>query len=325
MFPRRLAVLVLVACAAAIGLAGRAEAQALTRTDDAGRTIGFDVRDPRADVDWFASVLRRAAHGAEIETVTVRIVAPDAISGACGADAAACYHGDRRGGVMIVPSTKDNSTLRTVLHEYAHHLDAATPVAGVPEPNGMPAWYRVREIAGLETRGLVGRDYSSGWDHAIGEIFAEDYAQLHVSGSTKIGWLPLPDDAVRRAVADDVTNLPAIGAVTPVVVVRRGVLEAGQERSLPFGQLGPGRRVTFTVALGGSPNAIGARAELRCAGKAFVKRLTRGARQVTIDRTNLGPARCSVALVSTSGVAQNYAVRLRLATTTPATTVTTHT
>ena len=43
-----------------------------------------------ADVGWYAGLLRRAAHGDEIERVTVRIVDWDEIRTRCASYAAGC-------------------------------------------------------------------------------------------------------------------------------------------------------------------------------------------------------------------------------------------
>jgi hypothetical protein len=307
---RRLAPLLLLGLLGALLLASTARAELVTARDAEGRPISLDVRDSTADPAWFASILRKAAHGNEIARVTVRIVAPEALSGSCGDGAAGCYSG----GVIVVPSSRTSSTAHTLLHEYGHHLDAATGVAGVPEPNGTPSWWRARDMAQLHAAGRVARDYSIGWSRSIGEIFAEDYAQLHVRFPYKIGWLGPPGAPVTAALRADLTGAPARPApAPPLVVARSGVLSAGQTRTLPFGLLGPGRRVTFTVALRpGAGLPVRARASIRCGSRTFSRPVTRTG-QVTIDRAGLGPARCEVALTSTSQAPQAYDARLRLA------------
>jgi hypothetical protein len=299
----------------ALAFSGVARAELVTARDDAGRPITFDVRDADADVGWFASILRRTAHGDEISRVRIRIVSPSALPGACGRSAAGCYNGGRSGGTIVLPSTQGPGTAHTLLHEYGHHVDAATGVPGLPEPNGTASWWRAREMERHVAEGRVARDYSLGWSHAIGEIFAEDYAQLHVQYPYKIGWLSPPGPIVTAALRADLTGVPARPAPSPPLeIVRRGVLAAGQTRTLPFGLLGPGRRVTFTVTLTPASGAtVRARASVRCGSRAFAKVITRPGRPVTIDRAGLGPARCEVALRSTSGTAQAYAARLRLA------------
>ena len=86
---RKLGVAVLVLLAA-LTIAGVASAREVVLRDAEGRTIRFDVRAD-ADVQWYADLLRRAAHGDEIERVTVRIVDWDEIATRCASYAAGCY------------------------------------------------------------------------------------------------------------------------------------------------------------------------------------------------------------------------------------------
>ena len=314
-FRRSFLPIVLLALLGALGLSAVARAEVITARDDAGRRISLDVRDTGADAGWFGSILRRAAHGDEIARVTIRIVPSEALSSYCGDGAAGCYNGGRSGGVIVVPSTRTAGTAHTLLHEYGHHIDAATGVDGVPEPNGTPSWWRARDMARLFTEGRVARDYSIGWSRSIGEIFAEDYAQLHVQYPYKIGWLDPPGASVTAALRSDLMGAPAAPApAPPLEIVRRGVLAAGQTRTLPFGLLGPGRRVTFTVALTpGAGAKVKARASIRCGSRTFARSITRPGQPVTIARSGLGPASCEVVLTSTSQTAQAYAAKLRLA------------
>ena len=92
----------------------------------------------------------------------------------------------------------------TVVHEYGHHLDRSTPVAGIAEPNGTSVWWRARGMAQLLRLGSVARSYVIGWNRSIGEIFAEDYAQLALPGSPhQIPWLGSPNDTVIAALKAD--------------------------------------------------------------------------------------------------------------------------
>lgn len=308
---RKLTMLAVLGFAALLVVAAAARADVVVARDASGRPIRFDVRDAGIDVEWFAAILRGAAHGDEIGRVVIRVVAPAAIHSQCGPGAAGCYHGDAAGGVIVVPSPRTSSTRHTLLHEYGHHLDAATPVAGVREPNGTPAWWAARGLEELSAQGLVARDYSRGWSRSVGEIFAEDYAQMHERFFYKIGWLEPPSGAVAEALRADLSGVPQTPVSRPVEIVRRGVIAAGQTRTLPFGLLGPGRRVTFSVALGARGQVASARVEIRCGTRRYVRRVGVDGR-VTLARTGLGPAQCEVALVSTADHAQEYLARLRL-------------
>ncbi|MFN0153720.1 MAG: hypothetical protein ACKVUT_05025 [Gaiella sp.] len=309
------ALLVLLAVLGALLAVSAARAEVVTAQDSAGRAIRFDVRSA-VNVDWFADILRRAAHGDEIARVTIRIVDAGAIRSHCGPGAAGCYQGGAAGGVIVVPGVESSETRHTLLHEYAHHLDASTPVSGAREPNGSPRWWSARGMESLLAEGLVEKDYSLGWTRAIGEIFAEDYAQMHERFPYKIGWLEPPAGAVAEALRADLTGLPAAPVSRPVEIVRRGVIQPGETRTLPFGLLGPGRRVTFTVTLGPAGQAESGRAgrmEIRCAGRTFRKIIGAAGSRSTLDRAGLGPAQCRVALVSTSTGPQAYVATLRLA------------
>jgi hypothetical protein len=307
----------------ALAAAAAARAEIIVSRDNAGRPITFDVRAAGTDVEWYAGLLRAAAHGDEIALVTIRIVPEEEIAAQCGAAAAACY-GPRAGrGTIVVPTGRDDRLARILLHEYGHHLDRAWAVGGVSEPNGTPGWWARRGIADLLNGGLVAFDYSLGWSRSVAEIFAEDYAQIQVGGAYEIRWLPPPDDALRSALLAELsTSPPAPPATTapaplpePLVIERRGRLAPRARRTLPFELLGPGRRVTFTATVGGEQRAGSrARLELVCDDSRVATRtLGRGQRSRTLDVRGLGPARCQVAVASTSRSSLSYVLRLRLA------------
>jgi hypothetical protein len=209
-----------------------------------------------------------------------------------------------------------------LLHEYGHHLDEAWPVDGVSEPNGTPVWWALRAMDELSRTGAVAEDYSNGWSRGVGEIFAEDYAYIHLGDSYGIPWLYPPDQELKRALLAELrgeatTVPPAARAATmtrPVTISDSGTLEPGARHAETFRLLGPGRRVTLTAAVSGPNGAQGAgRALVTCNGT--VVRSTRlvAGRQATLDVPRLGPASCSVSLVNTSATARHFSFRLRLA------------
>jgi membrane-bound inhibitor of C-type lysozyme len=319
---RRLVLVLALVLAAALASAAVARAELVTRQDAAGRTITFDVLDATADVDWYAGLLRNAAHGNEISTVTVRIVPYAEIRDRCGSNsAAACYL--RR--TITVPAGKSNSLAATVLHEYGHHLDTAWSVSGVQELNGTPVWWASRGMAALLASGTVAFDYSLGWDHSIAEVFAEDYSYIHTGAYYSIPWLSPPDDALKTALLAELggatvttspTTAPAAPATptVPVNVARSGTLSAGARGTIPFRLLGPGRHVTVTAAVSAIRRLqTGARIEVVCDGAVVQTKTVVGGKTATLDLPNLGPATCEAALVSTSTARQRYSVRLRLA------------
>ena len=202
-------------------------------------------------------------------------------------------------------------------HEYGHHLDAWRGVAAIQrEPNGSASWAVARGIPELLAAGQVAHDYSLGWERSIGEIFAEDYAQLHQETPFKISWLAPPTEPIRAALRSDLENVPAtptpVETRPPVTISRSGTLRAGAPVVVPFELLGPGRRVTFSATV--ATKTARARMELRCTDGRSATRLLGGARRTaTIDLGNLGPARCTATLRSTGKVAARYSTRVRLA------------
>jgi hypothetical protein len=201
-----------------LALAGGAGAAIVTSSDLQGRRITLDVRANAVDTDWYAGVLRATVHGNEISNVTVRIVPDISIEGLCGSEAAACY--TRAGGrpTIIIPAGKNQFIEGTLVHEYGHHLDASTAVPGIPELNGIPVWWADRGMAALFASRKVAFDYSMGWDHSIAEIFAEDYAYIHVGPTYRyaITWLSPPDDKLKSdmfaALGGDADDAAAGGA-----------------------------------------------------------------------------------------------------------------
>lgn len=311
--------LVALAAALALVLAAGAQGAIVTSHDDAGRQITFDVRAPNVDTEWYASVLRAAAHGNEISAVTIRIVPEPQIPGLCGGqDAAACYTGRTGAPMIIVPAGKSTLLESILLHEYGHHLDTYWPVSGVSELNGTSVWWTLRGMAALLAQHQVAFDYSLGWSHGVGEIFAEDYAYIHTHNRYAITWLTPPDAALESALFAELGKpaepLPAAPEV-PLVIERRGTLVPRDRFSVPFGLLGPGRRVTLKATITKPKRkGIRAKAEVVCDDRVVGTRtFAKGQATRTLDLPNLGPATCDARLVSNSPVSLGYTLRLQLA------------
>jgi hypothetical protein len=303
-----------------LAFAASAGAAIVTSTDLQGRRITFDVRATAVDTDWYADVLRATSHGNEISDVTIRIVPDQAIEGLCGSAAAACYTGIGGQPTIIISAGKTQYIEGTLIHEYGHHLDAFTRVPGVPELNGIPVWWADRGMAALAAKGTVAWDYSLGWDHSIAEIFAEDYAFIHVGPTYRyaITWLTPPDDALKADMFSALGGLPPAplppAPNVPLVVKRVGTLGAHGTKSVPFGLLGPGRRVTFTANVS-RPTRKGVRARIQvvCNGTVAGSRtIVKGQKARTLDLPNMGPGTCDARLVNSAPVSLKFSLRLQL-------------
>jgi hypothetical protein len=309
---------VLAALLAAFALASAAGANAaiITSHDDQGRTITFDVRATAVDTEWYASVLRASAHGNEISDVKIIVVPEPQIQAFCGgADAAGCY--DRSPPTIVVPAGKSKLLERVLLHEYGHHLDTFWHVSGVQELNGTPTWWAARGMESLLANHQVAFDYSLGWSHGIGEIFAEDYAYIHTHERYAITWLNPPDATLESAMFAELGTptapLPYAPEV-PLVLNRSGTLGPRDGYSVPFGLLGPGRRVTVAATISNAKlKGIRARAQLVCDERVVVTRTFRkGQAKRTFDIPNLGPATCDVRLASSVSARLRYTLRVTL-------------
>jgi hypothetical protein len=253
--------------------------------------------------------------------VTIRIVPDIAVEGLCGAEAAACY--TRAGGrpTIIIPAGKNQFIEGTLIHEYGHHVDASTPNPGIPELNGIPVWWADRGMAAMFAGRKVAFDYSMGWDHSIAEIFAEDYASIHVGPSYRyaITWLSPPDDTLKADMFAALGGVPTAtlpaAPNTPLVVRRIGTLGPRGTKAVPFGLLGPGRHVTFTATVSrATRKGIRARIQVVCDGSvAGTQTIGKGQKARTLDLPNMGPGDCDAKLVSSAPVSLKYTLRLQLA------------
>lgn len=315
---RRIVAFVLVALALVLASASGADAAIITAQDVQGRTITYDVRATAVDTDWYTAVLRASAHGDEISSVTIQIVPEPEIEAICGGAAAACYTGRRGPARIIVPAGKSANLESTLLHEYGHHLDNSWRVPGVPELNGTPVWWNLREMASLLSQRRVAFDYSLGWDHSIGEIFAEDYAYIHTGSRYAISrWLQPPDDALKAAMFAELGSPQAAlpdSPEVPLIINRNGTLVPRDRYSVPFGLLGPGRRVTLTATVSKpTRKGIRARAQIVCDGRVVASQpFGKGRSKRVLDVPNLGPADCDARLISNTGVSLAYRLTLRL-------------
>jgi hypothetical protein len=163
----------------------------------------------------------------------------------------------------------------------------------------------------------VSSTYALGWERSIGEIFAEDYTQLHLKTQYEIPWLDPPDVGVLAALRSDLPTAPVTPidlTGTPLVELRSGTLRRSRPFTLPFRLLGQGRRVTFTARVA-EPGRAGVRAriELRCGSFTVTRPIGKGRAAVTVDARDLGPATCTIRLRGTVAKPLAFTARLRLA------------
>ena len=201
---RRLAIIAL-GTLALVG-AHAADAAVVTRHDRAGRALKFDVRAHGVHVGWYASVLRGAIPGDEIETVRIRIVPRSGISRLCERNARSCYEGDERKGLVVVPAGRSADVAHMLLHEYAHHIDMARSNFLFTDKPWARSWWAARRVNSLLAGGKASFTYSRGWDRSVGEVFAEDYVQLNMRSHYYISWLRPPGAAIRAALLRDVRS-----------------------------------------------------------------------------------------------------------------------
>lgn len=310
---------ILAALVVTLAVAAGASAAIVTTTDLQGRPITFDVRAKNVDTNWYADVLRATVHGNEISNVTIRIVPDQQIDGLCGSEAAACYTQVGTRPTIMIPAGKSQSIEGTLIHEYGHHLDASTPNPGIPELNGIPVWWQDRGMAALLASHQVAFDYSLGWSHSVAEIFAEDFAYIQVGPSYHYGitWLSPPDDKLKADMFAALGNPPEPlppAPNTPLVVDRVGTLTPHDTKSVPFGLLGPGRRITFKATVSrAARKGVRARIQVVCNGTvAGTRTLSTGQKTRTLVLPNMGPGDCDARLVSAAPVSLKYTLRLQL-------------
>ncbi len=214
------------------------EAGAKVRTyrDRQGRPIRISSESPAATPSTYAKILRNSVHGGEISSVTVRIVTYKALYRICGGPVGGCYKGSSKS--LIVPAKSALATKSVLLHEYGHHLDQYVRGVG-PELNGGRHWFRALKVGSLIKKGELGYGRNLPWNKKVSEMWAENYAGVHVDESfcwRSIGCLTTKG---RRAIIRDVTGK------RPRVRKPRTV-----ERSVDLGKK-KNRNITVTVSRAG--------------------------------------------------------------------------
>jgi len=305
--------------------------------DHQGRTIHFNVKAPNVDKAGYAEILSNAAHGDEIDDVTITVTNDAEISNRCGSFAEACFlwthdTSPTNRSEIILPAWSAKDVEEVLLHEYAHHLDASSVVQpGARAFDGTPLWFAARNMGAHTRNGQVGWMYSKGWDRTIGEIFAEDYVVLHMGDDARhrIDWLGSPRQAVLSALAADFgrtiaairgtaaaarnattgdVSFTAAASKTTKKRTYKGLARRKRSRVLRLFTRKRTQKVVITGRLRG-PKKGKATIRLRCGARtmAVVKRSARG--KFRIKRTvPVGP--CKI-IVSARKGAVRYAVTVR--------------
>jgi hypothetical protein len=93
-----------------------------------------------------------------------------------------------------------------LLHEYAHHIDMARSNFMSTNKPWATSWWTARGITTLLADRHVSLTYSLGWEHAVGEIFAEDYVQLNLHSPYYIHSFAPPARGIKAALRRDLRS-----------------------------------------------------------------------------------------------------------------------
>ena len=181
--------------------------------DGQGRTITVTTDIPGLDLTPYASILAATVHGDEIRDVLLEVVRSDQIATICGdPQAASCYLPDDptrngRGHIWIPQESPELPHL--VVHEYGHHMDNQllnlAHLGGCGFDNdGSRNWFFERDVAD----NILGSGFdcapSTGWDHLLGELYAEDFVSLNGFSGWVLASAPPPTELVLSAMAYDI-------------------------------------------------------------------------------------------------------------------------
>jgi hypothetical protein len=188
----------------------------------------------------FADFLARAAHGSEIERVTILRVTEQGIEGICGSSALACYSPDNE--TIVTPAEDfgfNVSAESALLHEYGHHV--AYNRRNPPWPTvdwGTKRWASYENICSADARGEVfPGDEGPNYRLNPGEGFAEAYRVLNES---RLGIPSAPWQAVSTRFLPDSRAL---------ALLQRDVLQPWTARTTMrlTGRLAAGQKRTYRI------------------------------------------------------------------------------
>jgi hypothetical protein len=184
--------------------------------DQHGHTILVATDDDRIDLRPFAQILAATYHSGEIERLATIVTSSAGVARICGSSlAVACYITDRSGSGTMVVSHQDDDITHTMFHEYGHHMDNQLYNLSAQTNcrfgnDGSRRWFFARDV---EDR-ILNRttcDPDANWASLLGELYAEDYAQLSaarsgvpISGFDRRMPVPPPSPSVLAAMQRDI-------------------------------------------------------------------------------------------------------------------------
>ena len=158
--------------------------------DEHGHVVTLATDNPAVDLQPWANLLVSTYHYGEVELVHVFVTSALGVSQICGEDAVACYSPDDPDrlftGVMIL-SYEDTDAVHTLFHEYGHHMDnqlynLARISSCAYSSDGSRRWFFARDVED-DILDKTGCDDDTPWELLLGELYAEDYAQLSGAGA----------------------------------------------------------------------------------------------------------------------------------------------
>jgi hypothetical protein len=158
-------------------------------TDAQGRAFRISTDIPDVDLKPFANVLAAVAHGDEITRVRVEAVKLEQMGAVCGnPQAVACYAPDdpqRSFDGQLWFGVDDPDVVHTLVHEYGHHVDNQLLNLGhlggacTFGNDGSRNWFFERQLEDAFLQSGISCRPDADWEHLLGEVFAEDFAQLN--------------------------------------------------------------------------------------------------------------------------------------------------
>jgi hypothetical protein len=153
--------------------------------DEHGHVVTLATDNPVVDLGPWARRLVSGYHYGEVELVHVFVTSLLSVQDICGETAIACYIPDDPDELftgVIVISHEDPDSVHTMLHEYGHHMDNQLyNLSRVTDcgysADGSRRWFFARDMEN-DILNNTGCSFETPWEYLLGELYAEDYAQL---------------------------------------------------------------------------------------------------------------------------------------------------